>query len=848
MTSEQCEQILKTREIVIEGKSIRLLYPMVKGVSRSVKRYTEGGASPTGSCQTSTFSRKGVLYSGHFEVTVIRGSASSEVKALADIESNSIHIPDFKLKGAYSEGILVDDHHGTFFWVPASEAEARSWRCWSRLERVYLGAGALYHPRRNQLKRRLGESIASFDKRMSESSKKSGRSLEGSMFVVQDYVGSQAFAVILGQPQILCNQSCFHNPNLPGFLTCFNDLMALFKPPPPTQVTPDGVRLVQDANATYRAGKVELALENTDNPNLRYVDHPEEAPEAAELLSRRRARRKSNGLTLSLDMNNADAEEIRRAVSWARADLYFFQGHMARERAIANLTRGLCEVERKTIFNKLQAISSGNAQALLDVYGPGHSMVLAGSSAAYITKCVKKEVFLTKYHNCTMEVPVRFKTPPSDVSQPKVLFLDPTSRILKKYPVVVPCSEIYPVRWKLEGQWLCASPEPRLCSTDPDRIWPQIAPLHDDVGFIDIMSNSFLISPENLRKMDERWAMANYRDAVVSVQVQSGVRGGARNTLGVPISTEHLQNLSQDLKEKVLQYVTPSFLYYTFGGYGNAIVSTISTVAIAVSVAAGIVRFLTEFRRRGWNGGRTLIVALCAMGGIVIISKDFLAKLWAQSRAAEDDEGRDDRPPGEGPHRGFSTSWHFGSGSKQKEMDQTERETRSRPSITGMRRLFRKSPSEPPSRQVQRSSITTQLNSILQNPPASPSVIPASPLRNLDRPQPAPESSPREREPFLTTSYDAIERAPSPAGQCPPASGSPSASAPPPGFRPPVAPRPSILRSSATLGRIPDAPPQYSPPSVQQAVSAQDVSSVQYPSLTSVQDPRNCHSGRPGSP
>jgi hypothetical protein len=38
----------------------------------------------------------------------------------------------------------------------------------------------------------------------------------------------------------------------------------------------------------------------------------------------------------------------------------------------------ICQVERKSLFNKLQALNSGNKYALHDIYGPGFQIYLSG--------------------------------------------------------------------------------------------------------------------------------------------------------------------------------------------------------------------------------------------------------------------------------------------------------------------------------------------------------------------------------------------------------------------------------------------------------------------------------------
>jgi hypothetical protein len=60
----------------------------------------------------------------------------------------------------------------------------------------------------------------------------------------------------------------------------------------------------------------------------------------------------------------------------------------------------VCQVERKGLFNKLQALASGNKYALQDIYGPGFQIYLAGS-VNYLTQCLLVEAHLYDPTNCT---------------------------------------------------------------------------------------------------------------------------------------------------------------------------------------------------------------------------------------------------------------------------------------------------------------------------------------------------------------------------------------------------------------------------------------------------------------
>jgi hypothetical protein len=73
-------------------------------------------------------------------------------------------------------------------------------------------------------------------------------------------------------------------------------------------------------------------------------------------------------------------------------------------RRFEEFQEAVCQVERKGLFNKLQALASGNKYALHDIYGPGFQIYLAGS-VAYVTQCIPVEARLYDPSNCTQQIP-----------------------------------------------------------------------------------------------------------------------------------------------------------------------------------------------------------------------------------------------------------------------------------------------------------------------------------------------------------------------------------------------------------------------------------------------------------
>ena len=106
--------------------------------------------------------------------------------------------------------------------------------------------------------------------------------------------------------------------------------------------------------------------------------------------------------------------EFRAHFSISQVDLQTQLGflhvttNMAAADRFARVQSELCNVDRRTLFNKLQAIAGANNQyALMDLYGAGHQ-VTQGGAAVYVTRCTPVDVTRVEHVNCTQEVPASY--------------------------------------------------------------------------------------------------------------------------------------------------------------------------------------------------------------------------------------------------------------------------------------------------------------------------------------------------------------------------------------------------------------------------------------------------------
>jgi hypothetical protein len=127
----------------------------------------------------------------------------------------------------------------------------------------------------------------------------------------------------------------------------------------------------------------------------------------------------------------------------------------------------VCQVERKGLFNKLQALASGNKYALHDIYGPGFQIYLAGS-VAYVAQGIPVEARLYDPMNCTQQIPAEIGSKMhGNVTQK---YANAQTMILQDFPTKVPCTREYPPKWKIEDKWYCSFPTAPECNKAPTQL------------------------------------------------------------------------------------------------------------------------------------------------------------------------------------------------------------------------------------------------------------------------------------------------------------------------------------------------------------------------------------------
>ncbi len=249
-------------------------------------------------------------------------------------------------------------------------------------------------------------------------------------------------------------------------------------------------------------------------------------------------------------------------------------GHLRAAEKFATVWRQLCNIQRNTLHNKLQAIGGANNQySLLDTHGTGSMVVVAGA-VAYLAKCPVKDATIRPYPNCTTEIPVLVE------GQPR--FVDPISLVIRYYPQVLPCDDSLPVRWKIAGSWYCSSPPGQVKCQAPIQLKPGGKQTLDAKDFSEGLGQG--IYSVQQRDMHHRLLVVMDSRAAAVVKMANDVTQGAHDggRLRMPLSFQDYT----DLRFHLGMDLVPMFRW--FGTWWNVAFGILLTFGM-LKVLAGMI-------------------------------------------------------------------------------------------------------------------------------------------------------------------------------------------------------------------------------------------------------------------
>jgi hypothetical protein len=243
----------------------------------------------------------------------------------------------------------------------------------------------------------------------------------------------------------------------------------------------------------------------------------------------------------------------------------------------------ICELDRKILHNKLQAIAGAlNPYALLDLYGIGHQVIVAGA-AAYVGRCVPVEATRAEFGNCTTEVPVSING--------TLAFADPLTWIIQEFPTILRCTEVMPVRWKVGLAWYCSFPETRPCPAPPKLNTTTL--IYESENFVDGLSRG--VYSDAQIEAHARFVTATSTRGPALTKISDSVSGGGATLGGMGLSIP-----SADmglLSEKLEGFLFPGIAL--FGHAWHAFVGFLLIVMVAKIILGCLIRGWVLYRERG---------------------------------------------------------------------------------------------------------------------------------------------------------------------------------------------------------------------------------------------------------
>jgi hypothetical protein len=292
-------------------------------------------------------------------------------------------------------------------------------------------------------------------------------------------------------------------------------------------------------------------------------------------------------------------------------------------RRFENVQGAICDVDLKTIHNKIQALSGAmNPYSLMDLYGPGHAVYVAGS-AAYVTKCAPLEATRAHFDNCTKEIPV--------LVNGTRYFADPYLWTLKTFPTILPCSDIMPVRWRINGRWVCATPKARTCGA-PDKINATSVFFGDMPDFTEGLGSGIYTIEQRQEQKAFAVVMESREAAIAAISNHGVVQGVAGVGLGPPISDDQIKSLAT----KVSEYIAPMFFF--LGATYTYIMGALMAAVIVKLIVGSCIRAWILYSERGF--GWWMIGAVWHTAFLVIRAPMELAKEATNALVRPIEEGK----------------------------------------------------------------------------------------------------------------------------------------------------------------------------------------------------------------
>ena len=162
--------------------------------------------------------------------------------------------------------------------------------------------------------------------------------------------------------------------------------------------------------------------------------------------------------------------------------------------------------------------------------------------------------------------------------------MDAFTWVLQAYPTVIPCSTLMTVRWRLGGEWYCATPQPIPCEA-PSQL--NVTFGLDDTYYDFTLGLSGGIYSDAQREQHRLFQIAqNAREAVMAKVTNAAIDGDRQGALGLPIAVSDMEELSRE----VSAYIFPFFFH----------LGETWTYFMGICVFLGLLKMVFGFLIRGY--------------------------------------------------------------------------------------------------------------------------------------------------------------------------------------------------------------------------------------------------------
>ena len=126
----------------------------------------------------------------------------------------------------------------------------------------------------------------------------------------------------------------------------------------------------------------------------------------------------------------------------------------------ANVMNKLCILQTQVIAN-LQSLAYADPMEFAHAWKkkPGYTALIRGE-VAHVIDCIPVQVKVQSAEYCSHELPVRYMN--------ETMYMHPRSHVLSRFRETVPCTPLYPVKYRLRGTWFTLGPN--LVASHPPKI------------------------------------------------------------------------------------------------------------------------------------------------------------------------------------------------------------------------------------------------------------------------------------------------------------------------------------------------------------------------------------------